>query len=235
MKPVDWILSACSPLSNNNNRKVYKSQLRRNTMAKTLGSKLKTGALIGAGLIALAGAPKTEATTIDYINTVISGGSYGGAEDQDLTRDGIQLRYDWTVHNESGQAFTADALWDYTIQTDLESRGMYGFSNNNPSVGGTDWSYQNGEESSWLAELAGSIPIRPGNTRTFSAFIDANLVTGNEEVGSYGIAIGTTEPVKTNTVDVTVPIPEPTTMAILGVGALAALGIRRIKEDHRYR
>ncbi|MBC8435319.1 hypothetical protein H8D91_02345 [archaeon] len=198
-------------------------------MAKGLASKLKTGALISAGLIALAGTLKADAGIIDYIDTTISGGSYGGDLDQDLTREGIQLRYDWTVHNASDQNNTSDALFVYAIQDNLEAKGMYGFTNIGP---GNTWDYINGSTSEFnMVGVLDTPPILPGASRTFSAFIDEELAIDNETVKSYGLSNNG----PTNLVDVTVPIPEATTLGALVTGAAVLLGARRIRENAKRR
>ena len=134
------------------------------------------------------------ATTIDYITSTVS----EAGVDQNPDRDGIQLRYDWTVHNASGGDYSEDALWQYTIETDLEKRGMYAFANS----GYTAWNYLNGDNSLFSTEGTTASPIRPGALKAFSALIDESQILGNEQVESYG----TSNNGQTNPVDITVPI-----------------------------
>ena len=182
---------------------------------KGLGKVLATGALAA---VALAAPFEGKATTIS-VDTVIN-----NAQDMDLNKEGIQWRYDWAVLNDTPNSdWDNDSIWKYTIQANLEERGMYGFSNS-----GTEWAYNNGDNSSWDL-IGGSYPLRPGNTKTYSAYIDANQVLGNEWVGSYGLSNNG----DTQIVDVQVPIPEPTTISLLAGGALAALAGRRIKDNYK--
>ena len=186
----------------------------RNKKFGGLGKVLATGALAAA---ALAAPLKVKATTLDYVNTIIH-----NTEDMDSEREGVQWRYDWEVKNDGGQDFYEDAIWKYTIQANLEERGMYGFENT-----GTDWDYTNGNESFFA--MGDGFPLRPGGTKTYSAYIDADQVLGNEWVGSYGRSNNG----DTQIVDVQVPIPEPTTISLLAGGALAALAGRRIKDNYK--
>ncbi len=198
-------------------------------MAKTLGSKLKTGVktgiAVGAGLIALAGAPRADATIAPQITTTI----YEDV-DQDLSKPGFQVKYEWSIYNQSPPAtsFTQDAIWNYSISANLESRGMYGFENN-----ASPWSSSENTETqtyTWLADLAESAPIRLNEINTFSALIDKNLILGNQEVSSTAGA--NTSQYSSNVI---VPIPEPTTIAILGVGAATLLAGRRLLDRYKYR
>jgi len=133
------------------------------------------------------------ATTLYYITTTIT-----NDVDQDPNRDGVQKRYDWTVANLSGN-WTNDAVWQYTIQANLESREMYGFTNSN----GSAWStHTNSDSFYWLADQVGNSLMRPGYIKTFSALIDQDQIIGNESVGSYGIS----NEGQTNPFDVTIPI-----------------------------
>jgi hypothetical protein len=180
-----------------------------------------------AGLALGATAPKAKATTLEYANTVISGGSYGGDVDQDLTRDGIQLRYEWEVGNAGGQNYSQDSVWRYSIQSDLEAKGMYGFDNIDFPSG---WDFASGSTSSFQINQNGEA-LPPGNYTTFFAYIDKDLVLGNEQVGSYGMS----NEGQTNVVDVTVPIPEPMTMGLLASGAGVLLAGRRLRENAKRR
>lgn len=182
-------------------------------MKKNLKSIVTAGLVAGATMLG----GKAGATTIDYINTVVN-----NSQDMDAEREGIQWRYDWVVHNESGGDWTSDAISQYTIQANLEDRGMYGFEVQNDS----GWTYSNGVESRF--DVGSGALLRSGQLKAFSAYIDADLITGNETVGSYGLSSEGT----TNNVDVTVPVPEPMTMGLLGAGALATIGARRVKERY---
>jgi hypothetical protein len=167
-------------------------------MKKNLSKMLATTAIAG---LTLFGSPENaKATTLDFVTTAISGGSYGGLEDQDPNRAGIQVRYDWTVRNQDGQDATQDTVWEYAIQANLQERGMYGFINS-----GSDWSTHSDNVNTsfyWLADLSGNVPIQPSYTKTFSAFIDKDKILGNEQIGSYGLSNNG----KTNTKKVTAPI-----------------------------
>jgi hypothetical protein len=195
-------------------------------MAKNLASKLRTGAMIGlAGLALGATAPKANATTGPiYVTTTISAADV----DQDSTRNGIQLRYDWAVQNNSGNNSTDDAMWKYVVETDLlNERKMYGFVNS-----GSDWSTHTvNDQFYWLADQVGNTIILPTLTKTFSAFIDQDLIIGNEQVQSYGVSNNG----QTQFANVTVPIPEPLTVGMLASGAATLLAGRRIRENAKRR
>jgi hypothetical protein len=190
---------------------------------KSLASKLRTGAMIGlAGLALGATAPKANATTLEYANTTIA-----DDVDQDLTRDGFQIKYNWEVKNASNQGGVEDLIWRYSIQSDLEAKGMYGFQNNDIPEG---FDFFNGSTSYFHMNANGEA-LPPGNFTTFSALIDKDLVIGNEQVGSYG----TSNEGQTNIVNVTVPIPEPMTMGLLASGAGVLLVGRRLRENAKRR
>jgi hypothetical protein len=216
------------PLSNGNSRKVYKAQTIRRDMKKNLASKLRTGAMIGlAGLALGATAPKANATTGPIaVTTTISPYNV----DQDSLRDGIQIRYDWAVQNNTGLDFENDVLFKYVVDTDLlNERQMYGFINS-----GSDWSTHSTENSFyWLADQVGNVSIDPTATKTFSAFIDQNLIIGNEQVQSYGMSNNGQSEFSNATVPIA--IPEATTVGALLTGAAALLAGRRVKEHYRYR
>jgi hypothetical protein len=149
--------------------------------------------------------------------------------DQDSTRDGIQIRYDWAVKNLSGTDGVADALFKYSIETDLLSKSqMYGFVNS-----GSDWSTHSDSVNNsfyWLADQVGNVAISPASTKTFSAFIDQDLIIGNEQVQSYGLSNNG----QTQFANATVPIaiPEPVTVGLLGAGALVTYASRKIKKGY---
>ncbi len=192
----------------------------RNKKFGGLGKVLATGALAA---VALAAPLKVKATTLDYVNTIIH-----NTEDMDSEREGVQWRYDWEVKNDGAGDWEPDSVWKYTIQANLEERGMYGMAIQD-SFG--DWSYNNGIEGYFQLDNSPpqAYPIYPEYTATFSAFIDADQVLGNEWVGSYGLSNNG----DTQIVDVQVPIPEPTTISLLAGGALAALAGRRIKDNYK--
>jgi len=178
-----------------------------------LGKVLATGALAA---VALAAPLKAKATTLDYVNTIIH-----NTEDMDSERVGVQWRYDWEVKNLVDQDWDEDAIWQYNIQADLESRGVYKTENT-----GADWNYVNGDTSIFEFETGIGLPLYSGLKKTFSAYIDAEDFLGNESVGSYGLSNNGT----TQVVDVQVPVPEPLTISLLASGGLAALGIRRFRD-----
>jgi len=214
------------PLSNGNSRKVYKPQLRRNNMAKNLASKLRTGAMIGlAGLALGATAPKANAVIAPQISTTISAYDV----DQDLSRPGVQIRYNWSVLNKDPPAsdWNEDAIWRYAIDANLEAKGMYGFQNNDIPEG---FDFVNGSTSYFQVNANGGA-LPPGFQTSFSALIDQDQIIGNEQVGSYATANSGVSPLS----NVTVPIPEPLTAGLLGAGALVALAARRIKDNYKYR
>jgi hypothetical protein len=195
-------------------------------MAKNLASKLRTGAMIGlAGLALGATAPKAHATIAPEITTTISAYDV----DQDLSRPGVQVRYDWTVLNSSPPAsdWNEDAIWRYAINANLEARGMYNLQNNDIPEG---FDFVNGSTSYFQVNASGEA-LPPGNYTSFSALIDQDQIIGNEQVGSYATANSGVSPLS----DVTVPIPEPLTAGLLGAGALVALAARRIKDNYKYR
>ena len=190
-------------------------------MKKTLRNILLAGALASVVTAPI----KSQATVLEYITTSISADNV----DQDPNRAGVQIRYDWTVKNKAGQDGVNDSVWEYAIQANLQERGMYGFTNNkspwSSSADSLDNSYL------WLANLTDSTAITPGVTKTFSAFIDQDLIIGNEQVASYGLSNNG----QTNSFDVTVPIPEPMSAALLALGAGALLATRRIRENAKRR
>jgi|GEM_PF-998424 len=153
---------------------------------------------VQAGLVLLM-PMNAKATTLAYANTVISGGSYGGEEDQDPNMQGDQLKYGWIIFNQSGQGGGInDLVWGYSVQSDLVSKGMYGFDNVDFPDG---WAFSPGS-TSYFEINANGVALPPGFPTTFFAYIDKSLVIGNEQAGSYGIS----NEGPTQTLDVTVPI-----------------------------
>ncbi|MFA7369386.1 MAG: hypothetical protein WC334_07055 [Kiritimatiellales bacterium] len=107
-----------------------------------------------------------------------------GDTDQDLVRDGFQIKYSWAVCNNTGSFEPDDNLWKFTLEANLDSRGCYACINS-----GSDWStYPDSVTDSffWLADRAGNYPVFPSATKYFLAFIDLDMVIGNELVLCYG-------------------------------------------------
>jgi hypothetical protein len=190
---------------------------------KSLASKLRTGAMIGlAGLALGATAPKANATIAPQISTIV----YEDV-DQDLSKPGFQVRYDWSVRNVSPPASGInDAIWKYAIDANLEARGMYGFTNLDDPTG---WNYNTTEHPNAFVVNEGD-PVYPGGTMNFSALIDRDLIIGNEQVQSTATANSSTY-----SSNVTVPIPEPLTLGLLASGAGVLLAGRRLKENYKQR
>ena len=185
-------------------------------MKKTLATKLAIGAIAGATMFG--GVGKADADIAPEITTTIY-----DDQDYDLSREGVQVKYEWAVKNKSPPAvhWTEDAINKYTILGDLENRGMYNFDVDNDPSG---WNWNGGSESNNYTLGTGSL-VRPAFGHKFTALVNANDIIGNELVQSYATAHdGAVSPMA----DITVPmIPEPATVGLVaGTGALL-LGIRR--------
>jgi len=179
--------------------------------------------MVGLAALAVSAPMKSNAAIAPQISTTISAYDV----DQDLSRPGVQVRYDWSVRNVSPPASGInDAIWKYAIDANLEARGMYGFTNLDDPTG---WNYNTTEHPNAFVVNEGD-PVYPGGTMNFSALIDRDLIIGNEQVQSTATANSSTY-----SSNVTVPIPEPLTLGLLASGAGVLLAGRRLKENYKQR
>jgi hypothetical protein len=176
-----------------------------------------------AGLALGATAPKANATIGPEITTTI----YQDI-DQDLTKDGFQIKYEWSVLNISPPAnnWSEDAIWNYAIDANLETRGMYNIQNKDNPEG---WDFNSGNQNYFRVNANGDA-IYPGNYMTFSALIDKDLVIENESVSSTATANS-----GSYSSNITVPIPEPLTVGLLASGAGVLLAGRRVINNAKRR
>jgi hypothetical protein len=182
-------------------------------MAKTLNKMLATGAIAATAMFG--GLKDARADIAPIVTTTIH-----TDQDYDLTRDGIQIKYEWAVKNKSPPAsdYFNDGVVKYTILSDLESKGMYDFQNN---FGG--WDFLASPSNSF--NLTSGYAIAPDDFASFTALVDADKVIGNESVQSYSTSfIGAISPM--SSIDVPV-IPEPTTLGLIGLVGAGLLATRR--------
>jgi hypothetical protein len=122
---------------------------------------------------------------------------------------------------------TQDALWRLTFRdADLEARGMY----NHTNSGTTQWNYFAQDNGYFQTPGAGT--LKPGNSKTYSAFFDKQNVIGYEQVSAYGTS---NNGIKESPNMAFVPIPEPVTAGMLGAGMVFALALNRLKKHYRQR
>lgn len=183
--------------------------------------KFKTGlAELLIGTVSLVGlADKANATPIITTSTTVS----ALGVDRDPVRAGLQKEYSWNItNNYSGGSTVNDSLDTFEIKGDL--RGVYDFSNlpNGWTLVGANPASATFENTS--QNLANNIYW--GATTTFSGLIDESLTLGGDIIvpsQAYSISGAS------NSSNVSIPTPEPTTLGILGMGALA---LRRRKRSN---
>jgi hypothetical protein len=211
-------------------------------MAKNLASKLRTGAMIGlAGLALGATAPKANADFIPYnsgtigvTNTVPTGNliiSYDQTiKEIDTNGDSIMDSYLSTlsVRNETQDIIAENSSYFLmNVNADLAGRGCTGLTND-----WLNWTYSKtgADSGQFLMPSSGEWPLFPGTSDNFYYTIPKDQVLGWENVDAQmganagSVNFGFQAPKA---------VPEPTTVAILASGAVALLGLRRIRDRYK--